>query len=37
MRRIRMGMQGIRGGNDGNQGENLRIGVEIMNEKCGEG
>ena len=24
-------------GNDGNQGENLRIAVEMMNKKCGEG
>ena len=41
MRRIRVGMQGMRaigvgmggigGGNEGTQGENLRIGVVLMN------
>ena len=28
---------GNQGGNKGNHGENLRIGVEMMNKKCGEG
>ena len=37
MQRIRVGMWGIGGGgNEGNQGANLRIGVEMMNKKCGE-
>ena len=40
MRGIRMGIQGIQvemrglgGRNEGNQGKNLRIGVEMMNKK----
>ena len=47
MQEIRLGMIGVdvvnRGGNTGNQdeneknkGENLRIGAEMMNKKCGE-
>ena len=32
MRGIVVGMRGI-GGNQGNQAENLRLGVEMMNEK----
>ena len=47
MQEIRLGVIGVdvvnRGGNTGNQGENeknkgenLRIGVEMMNKKCGE-
>ena len=28
---------GIWGGNEGNYGVGLRIGVELMNKKCGEG
>ena len=31
MRKIRVGMQGIGGRNAGNQGVNLRIGVDFMN------
>ena len=31
MRRIRVGMRGIGIGNKGNHGENLRIGVEMIN------
>ena len=30
-------MRGIGGGNKGNHGENLRLGVEMLNKKCGEG
>ena len=37
MREIRVGMQGIGGRNAGNQGVNLRIGVEFMNKNWGEG
>ena len=47
MRGIRVGMRGISGirvrmrdtgfGNERNKGENLRIGVELMNYNCGEG
>ena len=37
MQGIKVGMWGIRGVNKGNHGENLRIGVEMMNKKCGEG
>ena len=37
MQGIRVGMWGIGGVNKGNHGENLRIGVEMMNKKCGEG
>ena len=33
---IGVGMWGIGSGNEGNQGENLRIGGEIINKKCGE-
>ena len=36
MRGIRVGVWGIGGGNKGNNGENLRIGVEMMNKKYGE-
>ena len=31
------GMLGIGDGNKGNHGENLRIGVAMINKKCGEG
>ena len=34
---IGVGMGVIGCGNEGNKGENLRIGVEMMNKKCGEG
>ena len=34
---IRVGMRGIGGENDGNQGGNFRVGVEMINKKCGEG
>ena len=27
----------MRGGNEGNQDENLCIGVKLMNKKCGKG
>ena len=37
MRGIRVIMRGIGDGNKGNHGENLRIGLEMMNKKCGEG
>ena len=30
MQGIRVGMRGTGGGNEGNQGDNLRIGVEMM-------
>ena len=30
-------MRGIGGGNKENHGENLRLGVEMLNKKCGEG
>ena len=30
-------MQEMKGGNEGNQGENLRLRVEIMNKRCEEG
>ena len=36
-RGIGCGMRVIGGRNEGNQGENLRTEVEIMNKKCGEG
>ena len=43
MQGIRVGMIGMRGismgnrdRNEGNQGENLHIGVEMMNKKCRE-
>ena len=36
MRGIKVGVWGIGGGNKGNNGENLRIGVEMMNKKYGE-
>ena len=36
MRGIKVGMQEIGGGNEGNQGESLRIGAEMVNKKCGE-
>ena len=29
-------MRGIGGGNKGNHGENLRLGVGMLNKKCGE-
>ena len=36
-----MGKRGIRGGmrgtGGGNKGDNLRVGVELMNYNCGEG
>ena len=34
---IRVEMRWIGGGNEEGQGENLRIRVEMMNKKCGEG
>ena len=34
---IEVGMQKIGGEIEGNQGENLRIRVEMMNKECGEG
>ena len=34
---IRVGMQGIGGRDEGNQGENLHIGVEKMNKKMWKG
>ena len=34
---IRLGMQGIGVRNEGNQRENLRIGVEVMNQNCAVG
>ena len=36
MRGMNEGIQRIWGGNEGNQGENLRIGVEVMYKKCRE-
>ena len=36
-RGIRGGMRGTGGGNEGNKGDNLRVGVELMNHNCGEG
>ena len=36
MRGIRIGIQGIWGGNEGNHDENLSIGEEMINKKCGE-
>ena len=36
MRGMKEGMQRIGGGNEGNQGENLRIGVKMMYKKCRE-
>ena len=33
---IRKGIQGICGVNEGNRGDNLRIGEEMINKKCGE-
>ena len=35
MQGIRLGMRGIVGENEVNQGDNLRIGVGMMNKKCG--
>ena len=35
-RGMRMEITGIRVGNEGDQGENLLIGAEAMNKKCGE-
>lgn len=35
-RGMRMEIPGIRGGNEGDQGENLLIGAEAMNKNCGE-
>ena len=32
-----MKIRGTGDGNEGGQGENVRIGVKIMNKKCGEG
>ena len=37
IRGIRVGLWRTEGGNERNQGKNLRIRVEIMNKKCGEG
>ena len=40
MRGIKVGMMGIREtgcANEGNKGENLRIGMELMDYNCGEG
>ena len=37
MRGIKVGMQEIGGVNEGNQGESLRIGAEMVNKNCGEG
>ena len=37
IRGIRVGMQQMKDGNEGNQGENLRLRVEIMNKRCEEG
>ena len=37
IRGIRVGMRGIGVGNDGNKGENFRIGVELTNYNRGEG
>ena len=37
MQGIRVGMQGTGGRNEGNKGDNLCIGVELMNYNCGEG
>ena len=37
MRGIRVGMQGIGGGNERNQGENLRVGVKMMKKKMWRG
>ena len=37
IRGIMMRMHEIGGGNEGNQDEDLFIGVEMMNKKCGEG
>ena len=34
---IRVGMREIGVRNEGNQGENLGIGVEVMNQNCGVG
>ena len=34
---IRVGMRGIAVGNEEDQDDNLRIRVETMNKKCGEG
>ena len=37
MMEIRVGMRGTGGGNEGNIGDNLCIGVKLMNYNCGEG
>ena len=37
MREIRVEMRGTGGGNEGNKGEILCTGVELMNYNCGEG
>ena len=37
MREIGVGMRGIAVGNEEDQDDNLRIRVETMNKKCGEG
>ena len=37
MRLIRVEIQGTEGGNEENKGENLHIGVELLNYNCGEG
>ena len=36
MQGIGIRMRGIGGGNKGNHVENFRIGVEMMNKKCGD-
>ena len=36
MGEIRVGMRGIGSENEENQGDNLRIGVKMMDKKCGE-
>ena len=36
MGKIRVGMRGIGGENEENQSDNLRIGVKMMDKKCGE-
>ena len=36
MGEIRVGMRGIGGENEENQGDSLRIGVKMMDKKCGE-
>ena len=36
MHRVRVGMREIANRNKGNYDENVRIGLEMMNKKCGE-